>query len=209
MSIIRISIVEDDDPARAALADLFNGTPGFRCVSSHCSTEDALKNLPLAECDVVLLDLSLPGASGIECARELKRRRPELQLLVLTVHEDHDKIFESLKAGASGYLLKKTPLAQLVESIQELVVGGSPMSPAIARKVVRYFQAIPSASGGLSTLTDREREVLDLIARGRKNTAIAHDLGISAHTVDNHIRRIYEKLQVHTRAEATARYLGR
>jgi DNA-binding NarL/FixJ family response regulator len=209
MSIIRISIVEDDDPARAALAVLFNGTPGLRCVSTHRSTEDALRKLPFADCDVVLLDLGLPGASGIECARELKRRRPELQLLVLTVHEDHDKIFECLKAGASGYLLKKTPLAQLVESIHELVAGGSPMSPAIARKVAQYFQALPPASGVLNTLTDREREVLDLIARGRKNTAMAHDLGISAHTVDNHIRRIYEKLQVHTRAEATARYLGR
>ena len=209
MSLIRIAIVEDDDPARAALAVLFNGTPGFRCVSTHRSTEDALKKLPLADCDVVLLDLSLPGASGIDCARELKRRRPEIYLLILTVHEDTDKIFESLKAGACGYLLKKTPLAQLVEAIQELVAGGSPMSPAIARKVAQYFQALPPAPGGLSVLTDREREVLDHIARGRANKQIADQLGVSPHTVDNHIRHIYEKLHVHTRAEATAKYLAR
>ena len=159
--------------------------------------------------DVVLLDLSLPGASGIDCARELKRRRPALLLMILTVHEDTDKIFQSLQAGACGYLLKKTPLAQLVEAIQELVAGGSPTSPAIARKVAQHFHALPRPAAGLGQLTDREREILDLIARGRKNTAIAADLGLSPHTVDNHIRRIYEKLQVHNRTEAAAKYLAR
>ena len=209
MSIIRVSIVEDDNQARESLAVLFNGTAGFRCVSTHGSTEDALKKLPLTDCDVVLLDLSLPGASGIECARELKRRRPALLLLVLTVHEDQEKIFESLKAGACGYLLKKTPLAQLVAAIEEIVAGGSPMSPAVARKVTQYFQALPPASGGLAVLTDREREVLDHIARGRANKEIAARLNISQHTVDNHIRAIYEKLQVHNRTEAAAKYLAR
>ena len=209
MGLIRVSIVEDDDQTRESLAVLFNGTLGFRCVSTHRSTEDALKKLPVADCDLVLLDLSLPGASGIECARELKRRRPALLLLVLTVHEDHQKIFESLKAGACGYLLKKTPLAQLVTAIGEAVAGGSPMSPPVARKVTQYFQALPPSTGGLAMLTDREREVLDLIARGRKNTAIAQDLGLSPHTVDNHIRAIYGKLQVNNRAEATAKYLSR
>lgn len=205
---IRISLVEDDDPARRSLAVLFNGTPGFRCVSSHRTAEDALKKLPLDDCDVVLMDLSLPGASGIECTRELKRRRPEVQVMVLTVHEDEDRIYESLRAGAGGYVLKNTPLAQLVEAVQGIHAGGSPMSPVIARKVTEYFQS-SSGAGEMARLTDREREVLDLIARGRKNTAIAHDLGISAHTVDKHIRHIYEKLQVQTRAEATAKYLGR
>lgn len=209
MSLIRIAIVEDDDSARDALKVLFSGTPGFRCVSTHRTAEDALKRLPIAECDLVLLDLSLPGASGIDCARELKRRRPDLLLLVLTVHEDHEKIFEALKAGACGYLLKKTPLPRLVESITEAATGGSPMSPAIARKVTQYFQALPPASDGVHALTDREREVLDHIARGRKNTAIATELRISPHTVDNHIRHIYEKLQVNTRSAAVAKYLGR
>jgi len=209
MSFIRVAIVEDDDQAREALAVLFNGTPGFRCASAHRSTEDALKKLPVGECDVALVDLGLPGASGIECARELKRRRPGLQILVLTVHEDHEKIFESLKAGASGYLLKKTPLAELVQSVQDIHAGGSPMSPAIARKVTQYFQSLPPATGGLALLTDREREVLDLIARGRANKEIADQVGISTHTVDNHVRHMFEKLQVHTRAEATAKYLAR
>ena len=209
MSLIRVSIVEDDQQARESLAVLFNGTAGFRCVSTHRSTEDALKKLPVNDCDVVLLDLSLPGASGVECARELKRRRPALLLLVLTVHEDHEKIFESLKAGACGYLLKKTPLAQLVAAIEELVTGGSPMSPSVARKVAQYFQALPPASGGISVLTDREREVLDHIARGRTNKDIAARLTISAHTVDNHIRSIYEKLQVDNRTAAAAKYLAR
>ena len=209
MSLIRVSIVEDDQQARESLAVLFNGTAGFRCVSTHRSTEDALKKLPVNDCDVVLLDLSLPGACGVECAWELKRRRPALLLLVLTVHEDHEKIFESLKAGACGYLLKKTPLAQLVAAIEELVTGGSPMSPSVARKVAQYFQALPPASGGISVLTDREREVLDHIARGRTNKDIAARLTISAHTVDNHIRSIYEKLQVDNRTAAAAKYLAR
>jgi DNA-binding NarL/FixJ family response regulator len=209
MSLIRLSIIEDDDQARDALRVLFSGTPGFRCVSAHRTAEDALKRFPLADCDLVLLDLSLPGASGIHCARELKRRRPDVLLLVLTVHEDHEKIFEALKAGACGYLLKKTPLPKLVEAITEAVAGGSPTSPAIARKVTRYFQALPPAADGVHALTDREREVLDLIARGRKNTAIAAELPRSPHTVDNHIRHIYEKLQVNSRSAAVAKYLGR
>ncbi len=209
MSLIRVSIVEDDDQARESLAVLFNGTPGFRCVSTHRTNEDALKKLPVNDCNVVLLDLSLPGASGIECARELKRRRPGLLLLVLTVHEDHEKIFESLKAGVCGYLLKRTPLAQIVAAIEDIVAGGSPMSPAIARKVAQYFQALPAAPPGLGELTDREREVLDHIARGRTNKDIAARLAISAHTADNHIRAIYDKLQVDNRTAAAAKYLAR
>jgi len=208
MALISVSIVEDDDQARESLAVLFNGTVGFRCLSSHRSTEDALKKLPLAECDVAIVDLSLPGASGIECARELKHRRSALQILVLTVHEDHEKIFESLKAGASGYLLKKTPLAQLVESVHEIHNGGSPMSPAIARKVTQYFQALSPATGGLALLTDREREVLDHIARGRINKEISDHLSITARTVENHLRHIYEKLRVHNRTEAARKYLA-
>lgn len=213
MAVIRISIVEDDDQAREALAVLFNGTPGFRCVSTHRSAEDALKKLPVEKCDVVLLDLGLPpkktGEEGIECARSLKRLRPELLLLVLTVHEDNAKIFESLKAGASGYLLKKTPHSRLAESVQEVVDGGSPMSPAIARRVTQYFQGLPPASGGLGVLSDRERETLDHIARGRTNKEIAQQLDISPHTVGNHVAKIYAKLQVRSRAEATTKYLGR
>jgi DNA-binding NarL/FixJ family response regulator len=213
LSVIRVSIIEDDDQAREALAVLFNGTPGFRCASSYALAEDALKELPTVECDLVLLDLSLPphqtGGEGIDCARKLKQLRPGLLILVLTVYEDTDKIYECLKAGACGYLLKKTPLPRLVESVQEAVAGGSPMSPAIARKVTDYFKALPPASAGIHSLSDREREVLDHISRGRVKKEIADRLKLSPHTVDNYIRRIYEKLQVSSRAEATAKYLGR
>jgi len=207
MSVIRVSIIEDDDQARESLAVLFNGTPGFRCLSTHRSTEDALKRLPVSQCDIVLLDLSLPGASGVECARALKRRCPTLLILILTVHEDHEKIFESLKAGACGYLLKRTPLAQIVSAIDEAVAGGSPMSPAIARKVTQYFHALSFPARGVGNLTDRECEVLDHVARGRPNKDIASRLKISPHTVDHHIRNIYEKLQVHNRAEAVTKYV--
>lgn len=209
MAITRIAIVEDDRKTRESLAECFNGTPGYRCVSLHASTEEALKKLPVEQCDVVVVDLSLPGASGIECARELKRRRPEVLLLVLTVHEEPDTIFESLKAGASGYLLKRTPFAEIVEAVAGLVAGGSPMSPAVARKVTQYFQKLPSNSGSLAMLTEREREVLALISRGRTNKEIFQHLGISTHTVDNHIRAIYDKLQVGNRTQAAAKYLGR
>lgn len=209
MTPIRIAIVEDDNQARDSLVALFNGTPGFHCIGAWGSTEDAIRDFPAGECEVVLLDLSLPEASGIECARELKRVRSDLLLLVLTVHEDFERIFESLKAGACGYLLKRTPLPQILAAVTDAVAGGSPMSPPIARKVTEYFQALPAGPVGCDGLTPREREVLDLIACGRKNTAIAHDLGISPHTVDNHIRRIYEKLQVNNRTAAAAKYLAR
>lgn len=209
MNLIRVAVVEDDDQARESLAVLFNGTPRFRCVSTHASAEDALQKLPLQGCDVALMDLSLPRADGISCIRELKKRRPALLVIVLTVHEDAEKIFESLKAGAVGYLLKRTPLAQIVSGVEEAVAGGSPMSPAIARKVAQYFQQLAPAADGLRDLSDREREVLDHISRGRANKEIATRLNISQHTVDNHIRSIYEKLQVDNRTAAAAKYLAR
>ncbi len=211
---IRVSIVEDGDRSRRSLVGLLNGAPGFQVVSAHPSAEAALQALPLDRCDVVLMDLSLPGLDGIFCTRELKQRRPEVQILILTVHTDQDRIFESLKAGASGYLLKQTSDVELLEAIREMADGGSPMSPAIARKVTQFFHgleqarpAVAQGRAGLKLLSDREREVLGSIARGCTNKEIAESLGISAHTVDKHIRHIYEKLQVQTRAEATARYL--
>jgi DNA-binding NarL/FixJ family response regulator len=207
VSRIRISIVEDDEKTREVLRALFNTTPGYECLTAHASTEDALAHLPLETCQVVLLDLSLPKASGIACARELKRRKPDILILVLTVHEDNEHIFQSLRAGASGYLLKRTPMAQLLASIEELLAGGSPMSPAIARRVTEHFQNPGARPPSLPHLTARESEVLELIARGRINKEIATQLRISPHTVGNHIRSIYEKMSVNTRAEATARYL--
>lgn len=173
MALIRLSIVDDDDKTREALAVLFNGTPGFCCVSTHPTAEDALRKLPVENCDVVLLDLGLPpkktGKEGIECARALKHRRPELLILVFTIHEDNAKIFESLKAGASGYLLKRTGFAQMVDKIAEMVAGGAPMTPAIARRVTQYFYTSKRRSEGLTDLTDREREILHELSLGRSN----------------------------------------
>ena len=207
--MIHVSLIEDDDQTRGAWTLLLNGTPGFRCVSAHRTAEDALKHLPVERADVVMADLSLPGISGVELIRRLKLRREKLLLCVFTVHEDAEKVFESLRAGASGYILKKTPPAQVFELLSELVSGGAPMSPAIARKVAHFFHKLPVSSQQMDELTDREREILHHVAQGLMDKQIAARLGISTHTVRNHVRRIYDKLQVHSRTQATTKYLAR
>jgi len=207
--MINVSLVEDDDQTRDAWAVLLNGTPGFRCVSTHRTAEDALAKLPIEEADVVVVDLGLPKLSGVELIRRLKLKRPKLLLCVLTVHEDPDKVFQSLKGGASGYILKKTPPAQILELIAEMVTGGAPMSPAIARKVAQYFHKLPNSAEDVDRLTDRERDVLHHISQGRADKQIARQLGISTNTVRNHVSNIYKKLHVHSRTEATVKYLGR
>jgi DNA-binding NarL/FixJ family response regulator len=209
MPLTRVSIIEDDGDFAKALATIFNGTPGYRCASIHLSGEDALKNLPVNEVDVLLSDLSLPGISGAECIRRLHERSPKLLCLVLTVHEDAAKIFESLKAGATGYLLKKTPPAQILEGIADLLQGGAPMSPAIARKVAQFFHDLPSPSEDIHQLTDREREILHYIAQNYADKEIAEKMDISHHTVRNHIKSIYAKLEVNSRMAAAAKYLRR
>ncbi len=209
MSTIKVSIVADDAPSAESLSRILHGTPGFCCLSTHASGEDALADLPFGDVDVVLMDLSLPGMGGGECIRRLRQRSEKPLFMVLTVWEDHEKIFESLKAGASGYLLKKTPPAEILEAIVELSRGGSPMSPAIARKVTRFFHSNPSTAGELDELTDREREVLHHLSQAHSNKEIAARLHISCDTVRNHLRKIYEKLHVRSRAAATAKYLGR
>jgi len=206
---IKVSIVEDDLDISEALKTILNGTLGFRCVSTHSSGDDASAGLPVDKVDVVLMDLSLPGMSGIECTRRLKERRPKLLVMILTVHEDAEKIFQSLEAGASGYILKKTPPAEILEAIQELVNGGSPMSPAIARKVVQAFDRTEPVVAEVERLSIAERAVLDLLLRGERYKAIAEALNISAHTVRNHIHRIYEKLHVRSRREAVEKVRGR
>ena len=209
MPTIKVSIVEDDAASAESLSRILNGTPGFRCLSTHATGEDALIDLPFSDVHIVLMDLSLPGIGGAECIRRLRQRSEKLLFMVLTVWEDHEKIFESLKAGASGYLLKKTPPAEILEAIVELSLGGSPMSPAIARKVTRFFHTNPSTAGELGELTDREREVLHHLSQAHSNKEIAAHLQISYDTVRNHLRSIYEKLHVRSRAAATAKYLGR
>ena len=205
---IKVSIVEDDARVREALKIILEGTHGFRCVSAHESAEDAVKELPLDKADVVLMDLSLRRMSGIECVRQLKERRPRLLVMVLTVHEDADRIFQSLEAGASAYLIKKTPPAEIIEAIRELMEGGSPMSPAIARKVVQAFERPRGRSPEMDRLTASERGVLERLVRGDLYKEIADELGISIHTVRNHIHHIYEKLQVKSREEAVKKLRG-
>ena len=205
---ITVSIVEDNDKLRETLSRVLDRADGFRCVSQYASAEDALKDLPQIKPGVVLMDINLPGMNGVECVRQLKKLSPELQGMMLTVYEDTDNIFDALAAGASGYLLKRTASKELLEAIQEVHRGGSPMTTHIARKVVQSFQK-PAASAATENLSEREQQVLDLLSQGLIYKEIAEKLEISYETVHTYIRRIYEKLQVRTRTEAVAKFLRR
>ncbi len=200
--MITVAIVEDEDEVREGLAMLINGSEGFRCVQRHSSAEKALPEILKNKPDVLLMDINLPGMSGIECMRQLKAHQLGLPIMVLTVYDDDDKIFESLKAGASGYLLKKTPPAKILEAIVELHAGGSPMSSRIARKVVQTFQATSPSSEEAENLSKREHEILLYLAKGYRYKEIAEALFISIETVRTHLRNIYEKLHVRSRSEA-------
>ncbi|HTX21571.1 MAG TPA: response regulator transcription factor [Candidatus Aquilonibacter sp.] len=205
---ITVSIVEDNDKLRETLARVLNRADGFRCVSQHASAEDALAELPAVKPDVVLMDINLPGMNGVECVRQLKKLRPEIQVMMLTVYEDTENIFNALAAGASGYMLKRTASKELLEAIREVQRGGSPMTAHIARLVVQSFQR-PAADAPAENLSEREQQVLDLLSRGLMYKEIADKLQISYETVHTYIRRIYEKLQVRTRTEAVAKFLRR
>jgi DNA-binding NarL/FixJ family response regulator len=206
-SPIHIIIVEDDQTVREGLQWLLGATPGFICLSAFASGECALSQIPLLKPDVVLMDINLPGISGIECIMKLKEQFPEIQFIMLTVFEDDEMIFRSLSAGASGYLLKQTPPARLLEAIEEVYKGGSPMSSEIARKVVKSFQHPSALSKPETGLTKREEEVLALLSKGYLYKEIADISHISIDTVRSHIRHIYEKLHVKTRTEAILKYL--
>jgi DNA-binding NarL/FixJ family response regulator len=203
---ITVSIVEDDAPAREALADWIRHAPGFRYLSQYGSGESALAKLPADKPAVALMDINLPGMSGIECVRQLKPQLPDTQFVMLTVYEDTDHIFDALAAGASGYLLKQTPRDELLTALKEVNAGGSPMTSNIARKVVQSFlRAAPQVDESVN-LSPREREVLELLACGYLYKEIADNLGITVATVVTYIRRIYEKLHVRSRAQAVAKY---
>src|SRR5579862_3780919 len=209
MGTISVSIVEDDAPVRKILAGWIQGAEGFECRSEHRSGEMALAHLPEQNPDIVLMDINLPGMSGIECVRRLKPTLAKTQFLMLTVYEDPDHIMDALKAGATGYLLKQTPHEELMAALKGVYAGGSPMTGSIARKLVLSFQK-PSAQSlprENVDLTPREREVLELLARGYLYKEIADALQISTPTVNTHIRRIYEKLHVQSRGSAVAKYL--
>jgi DNA-binding NarL/FixJ family response regulator len=206
---ITVSIVEDSEKFRTTLARVLDRAEGFKCVSTYGSAEEALKALPQVKPEVVLMDINLPGMNGVECVRKLKQAMPDILVMMLTVYEDTDNIFNALAAGATGYMLKRTTQAQLLEAIREVQRGGSPMTTHIARKVVLSFQQTAATSAPTENLSPREQEVLDCLAQGFLYKEIAEKLGISYETVHTYIRRIYEKLQVRTRTEAVAKFLRR
>ena len=203
---IAVSIIEDDAPARSILADWVHRASGFRCTGQYGSAEAALTALPAEKPAVVLMDINLPGMSGIECVRQLKPQLPKTQFVMLTVYEDADHIFNALAAGASGYLLKRVSRGELLAALKDVYAGGSPMSSAIARKVVQSFQRPALQPSEAVELSPREREVLELLARGYLYKEIADTLQISGPTVNTYIRRIYEKLHVRSRSQAVAKF---
>ena len=208
---ITFAIVDDDAGLRDSIVRYLTVKGGFVCVGQYGRAPEALANLSVEPPSVVLMDIKMKGMDGIECVRRLKEKVPDILVIMLTVFEDEDLIFDALMAGATGYLLKRQPPEQLLEAIHELLAGGSPMSATIARKVVKLLQR---SGGGAKTtgaarllLSERQREMLELLAAGEPYKAIADKMGLSIHTVRGYIRRIYEKLQVHTRTEAVAKYL--
>lgn len=206
---ITVAIVEDNDQLRSTLARVIDRAEGCRCVGQHANAEDALAVLPEQKPNVVLMDINLPGINGVECVRRLKSLLPATQVVMLTVYEDTDNIFNALAAGASGYLLKRTSRDELIAAIKEVHQGGSPMTAHIARKVVQSFQHAGPSPQPSENLSPREQEVLDLLSQGFLYKEIADKLGISYETVHTYIRRIYEKLHVRTRTEAVAKFLRR
>ncbi len=207
---VRVSIVEDDAPSREILADWVAQAEGFEFVSGFGCAEDSLAELPRQKPDVVLMDIKLPGMSGVECVRHLKPQLPQTQFVMHTVYEDSNHIFDALQSGATGYLLKQSAHDELLAAIKYVHAGGSPMTSYIARRVAQCFNSPPAASESNSNLllSSREREVIEMLARGFLYKEIAEALSISVRTVDSYIRRIYEKLHVRSRGQAVAKYVN-
>lgn len=204
---ITVSIVEDSDQLRGTLARVISRAAGFHCLSQYANAEAALEAIPKEKPNVVLMDINLPGMNGVECARRLKQILPDTLIVMLTAYEDTENIFNSLAAGASGYLLKRTSSAELLAAIKDVQSGGSPMTTHIARKVVQSFQKTGPSHPPAENLSPREQEVLDCLSQGFLYKEIAERLGISFETVRTYVRRIYEKLQVRTRTEAVTKFL--
>lgn len=206
---ISVAIVEDKEAIRQSLAILVDGADGFVCRQTFETAEEALDQLVRQPVDVVLMDIDLPGMSGIECVRQLKPRCAQTQFMMCTVYDEDETVFEALKAGATAYILKRSPPHKLLEAITELHEGGSPMSSTIARKIAHSFHVGSAAPTELDALTPREREILDRLAKGHSHKEVANELFVSPTTVRKHIFNIYEKLQVHSKVEAVNKYLGR
>jgi len=206
---IHVSIVEDDRPTQRLLVDIIAGAPDLVLVSQYDRCTPAIKALPQEAPDVVLVDINLPDATGVEVVRRLKPEMPNTQFLMLTVYEDNDHIFAALTAGASGYLLKNSRRVELLEAIAQVIAGGSPMSNGIARKVVQSFSRAAQTNEDLEALSPREQSVLDLLSKGYLYKEIAESLSVSVPTVNTHIRHIYGKLQVRSRSQAIMKYLSK
>jgi DNA-binding NarL/FixJ family response regulator len=208
-AMIRVAIVEDHSALRGSWQEIIDANPGFECLDSYASGEAALREIPHLKPDVVLMDINLPGMSGIECTRLLREKNPRQQVLILTVYEDSERIFEALEAGASGYLLKRTSPEQLLQAIVEVRNGGSPMTSEVARKVVQSFRRpARSKAAAEAKLTPREEEILKLLAQGYVTKEISDKLGIAFYTTQTHLKNIYEKLHVRSRTEAVLKYLA-
>ena len=206
---ITISIVEDDSKTRSNLAALLNEETRVSLLTAYASAEEALRGIPVEKPEVALVDINLPGMSGIECTARLKAAVPELQVLMLTAYEDSDLIFESLRAGANGYLLKRMVPTELIEAIEQVRLGGAPMSMRVARRVVDHFHRNRQSALEVERLSPREQEILTLLAKGYLYRQIGDALGLSLSSVRTYLQRIYEKLHVQTRTEATVKYLQR
>lgn len=209
METILVSIVEDLQDIRTGLEKIINEAPGFACISAYANAEDAIRDLPGLQPDIVIMDINLTGMNGIDCLRKVKATCPKMQFIMFTIYEDSEQIFEALSSGASGYLLKNTPPNNIPGAIMELYNGGAPMSAGIAKKVVNHLQQKASAIQDSAQLSARENEVLHLLGKGFLYKEIAQKLGISTGTVRQHIHNIYEKLHVQNRTEAINKVYGR
>ena len=205
---IRVSIVEDDQGVREALTGIIRSTPGFQFAAAFASAEEAWNEITAKNTEVALVDINLPGRSGIELVAELKAKYSKLHLLMMTVYEDSEQIFNSLQAGATGYLLKRARPKEVLAAIHDVFQGGSPMSPEIARKVVLFFHKRRDLTTEMEQLTSRETEILSLLAKGHLYKEIADKMNISLDTVRTHLQHIYNKLQVHSRHAAVLKFLG-
>ena len=204
--MIKVGIVEDNKTLREGFETLLNRTPGFKCVCTSGTVAEALKDIPRAQPDVVLMDIQLPDSTGVECTAKIKEQMPSVHIVIVTVYEDSERIFQALRAGACGYLLKRAQPERVIAAIQEAREGGVPMTPEIARKVIGQFRQQATTASQVEDLSEREREVLELVMHGHANKAIADRLGVTVAAVKWHLQHIYEKLHVHSRTEAALKF---
>ena len=204
--MIKVGIVEDNKTLREGFETLLNRTPGFQCICTCGTVGEALKKIPKAQPDVILMDIQLPDSTGVECTAKIKEQMPAVHIVILTVYEDSERIFQALRAGACGYLLKRAQPEMVIAAVKEAHEGGVPMTPEIARKVIGQFRQQAAAAEQAEDLSDREREVLELVMHGLGNKAIADRLGVTVAAVKWHLQHIYEKLHVHSRTEAALKF---